>query len=820
MTEDLDEEVVFENSPLFQYLQDLGHTDFEACSPVSQSHEEEELIAQERRLHQDVKPPPKKAGVWKLAEALWSLSPFHRGTAPLRLEQQLDSVFRQYSLRCVLSQDVLLQEDVELIELLDPSALSLGSSSSVCPSAVTALPAPQYLSAPSIWDISVLVGLVAVLLALWCFSPEDGQVLLWLCVCALCIICLCRGVSLWCKAGLQQCVQTQAVQLESLVMNSRALTSLARKSLRLIQETEVISRGFTLVSAACPFNRAGQLRSQQLIGLRKAAYQSLRCAFRASRIATCIMLKSFPLNSEIDNVTNYVSTVPIRELGLGLGAEHLSDEQVQELTNDYSLPALKLLFQLWVGQSSEFFRRLALLLSSGREEPKTKLCPLAYNSVATITSSLHPTLASCLGELQRSYDFHRYFETQHQSTTSGRMGRAREKCRELNSLHTSVRSLQLHLKALLSEVIILEDELEKLMVAKETEEVTCAGYQELRERLHLLQPHMQASCCCWDDMTAQVERMLRRVTGYTGSAECPEETACPAPSPPAPITYIQDRDPVPEEQVVTTRELEAYVSDSDSDTEWGGGVDMLSPWERERQRREREESRRVLLELKSVLGIRTSEGERDKRKLLLFSEQAALAQVTEESSNQPHSPESSAVSECTEILGAVANHVSPQLPAREREEEREEGVTEKDRTEEREKDITVTEFCCGSADISEETKDKGGVLDSAAGMQLFQSDGMIDEDVPGPVGTHPLSPRVPTLSVIDRLTELHGSEAFSFGSALAAQVAAQSHTFTHLEECTYGDSDEEEQEEDVTSQPDTVTSQLHEVMSHLEEQQR
>ncbi len=50
---------------------------------------------------------------------------------------------------------------------------------------------------------------------------------------------------------------------------------------------------------------------------------------------------TYPLNSEIDNVTNYVSTVPIRELGLGLGVEHLSDDQAQELTNDYSLPALK-----------------------------------------------------------------------------------------------------------------------------------------------------------------------------------------------------------------------------------------------------------------------------------------------------------------------------------------------------------------------------------------------------------------------------------------------------------------------------------------------
>ncbi|KAF5907978.1 vezatin isoform X2, partial [Clarias magur] len=599
------------NSPLFQYLQDLGHTDFEACSPISQEREEELSAGA-----QDILPPPKANGLWRLAEILHALSPFHQRSAPQQLEQQLDAAFRQYSLRCVLSQDVLLQEDVELIELLDPSALSLGSTSTACPSATSALPAPRYLSTPSIWDVSVLVGLLAILFTVWCSCHEEGRGLFWLCVCAVCVLCLRHGVHLWHKAAMQQQVQAQAVQLESLVINSRALTSLARKSLRLIQETEVISRGFTLVSAACPFNRAGHLRSQQLIGLRKAAYQSLRSAFRASRIATCIMLKSYPSHStSIDNVTNYVSTVPIRELGLGLGAEHLSDEQAQELTNDYSLPALKLLFQLWVGQSSEFFRRLALMLSSGRAELESKPHVLGYNGVATVTASLHPALACCLGDLQRSYEFHRYFEMQQQAQNSGRANRAGQKCRELNSLHTSIRSLQLHLKALLSEVIILEDELEKLMVDKESEEVTCAGYQELRERLHLLQPHMQASSCCWEDMTAQVERMLRRVTHCPGSADSPEEAAGPAPPPPAPVSHIDDKDPVPEEQ-----ELEAYVSDSDSDSEWRAAADMLSPWERERQRREREESRRVLLELKSVLGIRTSEGERDKRKLLLFSD--------------------------------------------------------------------------------------------------------------------------------------------------------------------------------------------------------
>lgn len=52
------------------------------------------------------------------------------------------------------------------------------------------------------------------------------------------------------------------------------------------------------VSAASSFSRAGPgagPRGQQLIGLRKALYRALRSAFRASRRATCHMLKTYPL---------------------------------------------------------------------------------------------------------------------------------------------------------------------------------------------------------------------------------------------------------------------------------------------------------------------------------------------------------------------------------------------------------------------------------------------------------------------------------------------------------------------------------------------
>uniref|UniRef100_A0A3B4BL79 Vezatin n=1 Tax=Periophthalmus magnuspinnatus TaxID=409849 RepID=A0A3B4BL79_9GOBI len=434
-----------------------------------------------------------------------------------------------------------------------------------------------------------------------------------------------KGTVFWRERGMQKDVYLRTTELQTLVHNSKTLTGLSRKALRLVQETEVISRGFTLVSAASTFSRAAPgtaPRGQQLIGLRKTLYRVLRTAFRASRRATCHMLKAYPFNRK-----SYMTKL---ELGLGLGLEHLGDEQAQELTDDYSLPALKILFQLWLGQSSECFRRLALLLSPQHVEelvenvPKEETVPLSplYQTISVVTEPLHNTLAKCLSDMQRSYDFHRHFETQTKEGISHRAGRAKEKCRDLNTLHTSIRSLQLHLKTLLSEMIILEDDLEKMMVSEEPTEMPFEGYQDLSDRLHQLQPHMQASTGCWEDTIGQVDRMLKRANISSGDPKDAKQCCPPTydiSDLPQSYPIILDKDPVPEEM-----ELEAYVSDSDADSEGRGSwCDMLSPEERDRQRREREESRRVLSELKSVLCFRASEGERMKRKQLLFSDQGA-----------------------------------------------------------------------------------------------------------------------------------------------------------------------------------------------------
>lgn len=98
----------------------------------------------------------------------------------------------------------------------------------------------------SLRDVAVLVGLAAVLLGLSSLSAGAWSlaVIPW-CAAVMGWVGL-RGAGLWRQGRMQRAAHAQASELQTMVLNSKALTSLARKSLRLLQETEVISRGFTL----------------------------------------------------------------------------------------------------------------------------------------------------------------------------------------------------------------------------------------------------------------------------------------------------------------------------------------------------------------------------------------------------------------------------------------------------------------------------------------------------------------------------------------------------------------------------------------------
>ncbi|KAM5336267.1 vezatin isoform 2-T2 [Glossophaga mutica] len=767
MTPEFDEEVVFENSPLYQYLQDLGHTDFEICSSLSPKPEKCSVTEGQQ------KPPlralPKQGILLKVAETIKSWI-FSQCSKKDDLLHKLDIGFRLDSLHTILQQEVLLQEDVELIELLDPGILSAGQPQQENGH----LPTLRSLATPNIWDVSMLFALISLLIMLptwWIVSTW----LVWGVI--LFVYLIMRALRLWRTAKLQVTLRKHSVRLEDTATNSRAFTNLVRKALRLIQETEVISRGFTLVSAACPFNKAGQHPSQHLIGLRKAVYRTVRANFQAARIATLYMLKNYPLNSESDNVTNYICVVPFKELGLGLSEEQISEEEAHNLTDGFSLPALKVLFQLWVAQSSEFFRRLALLLSTTNAPPGPLLTSalLPHRILSDVTQGLPHAHSACLEELKRSYEFFRYFETQHQSVPQ-RLSKTQQKSRELNNVHTAVRSLQLHLKALLNEVIILEDELEKLVCTKEAQELVSETYQILEQKLRLIQPHVQASNNCWEEAISQVDKLLRRNTDRKDkpdtACENPRCTVVPLMQP---TLHIADKDPVPEEQ-----ELEAYVDDIDLDSDFGkDDFYYLSQEDRERQKREHEESKRVLQELKSVLGFKASEAERQKWKQLLFSDHAVLKPL---SPVDPVEPISNSEPSMDSDMGEVGKN------------DNEEGNSKSS--------ITDNEICSRTEYLCEnslDSKNKGnstneGFLQGAEERACYQWE---SEDDSQQAGVGDLTPSHPAPrdsfqpSIKQRLAWLQLSPDFTFTAGLAAEVAARSLSFTTMQEQTFGDEEEE-----------------------------
>ncbi|GAB5574108.1 vezatin isoform X5 [Prionailurus iriomotensis] len=745
MTPDFDEEVVFENSPLYQYLQDLGHTDFEICSSLSPKPEKSTVTEGQQ------KPParalPKRSILLKVAETIksWIFSQYNKKDDLLH---KLDIGFRLDSLHTILQQEVLLQEDVELIELLDPSILSAGQPQQ---QENGHLPTLCSLATPNIWDVSVLFAFISLLVMLptwWIVSSW----LIWGVI--LFVYLIIRALRFWRTAKLQVTLKKYIGRLEDTATNSRAFTNLVRKALRLIQETEVISRGFTLVSAACPFNKAGQHPSQHLLGLRKAVYRT--------------------------------------ELGLGLSEEQISEEEAHDLTDGFSLPALKVLFQLWVAQSSEFFRRLALLLSTANSPPGPLLTPalLPHCILSDVTQGLPHAHSACLEELKRSYEFYRYFETQHQSVPQ-RLSKTQQKSRELNNVHTAVRSFQLHLKALLNDlqskksicqhwnrkVIILEDELEKLVCTKETQELVSESYQILEQKLKLIQPHVQASNNCWEEAISQVDRLLRRNTDRKGKPEtvC-ENPRCTVVPLTQPTLHIADKDPIPEEQ-----ELEAYVDDIDMDSDFRkDDFYYLSQEDRDRQKREHEESKRVLQELKSVLGFKASEAERQKWKQLLFSDHAVLKSL---SPVDPVEPISNSEPSVDSDMGTVGKN---------------------DTEEENSKPSTVdneissrTEYLCENP-LDGKNKDNSAneVFLQGAEERVCSQCESEEESRQADVGSlstaHPAPGDLLQPSIKQRLARLQLSPDFTFTAGLAAEVAARSLSFTTMQEQTFGDEEEEQ----------------------------
>lgn len=107
----------------------------------------------------------------------------------------------------------------------------------------------------------------------------------------------------------------------------------------------------------------------------------------------------------------------------------------------------------------------------------------------------------------------------------------------------------------------------------------------------------------------------------------------------------------------------------------------------------------------------------------------------------------------------------------------------------------------------EKNKDSTAGEDVSMGAEkrmYYQCEGEAEElkpsSVDGVEASQPPSKDALHSKIKDRLAQLHISTDFNFTSGLAAQVAARSFTFTTMQEETFGDDGEEEEEEGEKTQ--------------------
>lgn len=205
----------------------------------------------------------------------------------------------------------------------------------------------------------------------------------------------------------------------------------------------------------------------------------------------------------------------------------------------------------------------------------------------------------------------------------------------------------------------------------------------------------------------------------------------------------------------------------------------LSQEDRDRQKREQEESRRVLQELKSVLGLRASEAERQKWKRLLFSDHAVLKPLCPV---DPVEPLSNSEPSMNSDLGKVGQNG---------------GEAEASRPCVTDSAVSRTEYLCGVPPEGEDPASPAGeaLPGGAEEGVCFQCDSEADP----PWAAQP-APK-------QRLARLQLCPKFTFTAGLAAEAAARSLSFTAMQEQTFGDEDEqqvtEEDQDELEGQPES-----------------
>jgi len=388
--------------------------------------------------------------------------------------------------------------------------------------------------------------------------------------------------------------------IKDLLNFSYKFLSTSRQSIKMAQELEVVSLGYSLVNGVTPAARLEQSsknrdKPKSCVRLRSLVLKSTINCILCCREATLKVLKFVPSTSEHKVSSNRfdVSLESLESLHPCLAATN--DLEMLQHSDGYSLATLKVMNRLFRKQVSELITQIFIALSASTWDFSNTGLLVTLSEVLKVP--VQEFLKSCK-VLRSCYEMHKYVTSvkpaspRHQSST--------ENSKVSKEFMIHLKSLQVHMRNALLMSIEMEERLNK--VDSDQDQDYATGLMDNIDH------HISVSHDCLEkckngvgkkvDNVEQVGDVLPQKKVSASEYQSVEEV-------------VQEKDPVDftEDQVfeaVVDKDENLLVSrDIDADDE----VNL---------KLQREKSKHLLKELNSVLASKTSDEQREERKAKLF----------------------------------------------------------------------------------------------------------------------------------------------------------------------------------------------------------
>ncbi|XP_055925587.1 vezatin-like isoform X1 [Argiope bruennichi] len=279
--------------------------------------------------------------------------------------------------------------------------------------------------------------------------------------------------------------------VDSLSHHSSDILVLIKKCIRLIQEAELIARGFTAasvtgaaehieLSSRLPINSCCRQYSE----LRKRLFSWMKNIFMKYKTKTSVVQQKISLEPVIDFPV-CLASLNIEEFG-GLLNFDIDSSELAEVTDNFSISSLKTMYHLMEMQISEFFKYLIITASlAANSQPKDWKQVSYVQCLKSSVITLSKDISIFSKNIKHAYYYYQSIEA---SYIEDRDIHHSEPKMDKSNLKITVHNMTLHLKAALLQLIQIENNLDFAnFMEKKTENA-----EMLRSALKIIQSEVSA----------------------------------------------------------------------------------------------------------------------------------------------------------------------------------------------------------------------------------------------------------------------------------------------------------------------------------------